>query len=241
MKQKQALVISVAMHVVVFLVLGLGVSFKSQRPPSIPIEAKLVIKAPKNKDHLPRKYNPPPKEQVVQKEEAIAQKTVEKAQEKTDSKKPSPDEKSAKKAAKPAASNKANSKYADALKSLSKTFAADLATEVKQSEPEGEVVMDANYFDEIYSLIKESFVVPPHINGPQGRSLRAVLRLYLASDGDLLRMDLVRPSGDDHFDKAVMDGTRRVANFGVVPTTMQNVIRERGIVVELCPFACQDP
>lgn len=129
--------------------------------------------------------------------------------------------------------------YSKALASLSQTFAQDLA-DAKPEEAVGEPIIDSNYFDEIYTLIKESFVVPPHINGPQGKNLQTVVKLFLSADGSLLRIELVTPSGDDHFDKAVMDGTQRISNFGLVPITLQGMVRERGIVVELCPFKCKD-
>jgi outer membrane biosynthesis protein TonB len=232
MEQKRAIIISSAVHAALFALLlsGLDWSSAAQKSPSLPIEAQLVVKN-KDKNLLPKKPkakpiaeapkpDAPPKE--VKAPDPVAKEvTPKKTPEKTVSK------------------AKNNDAYMKALSSLSQNFARDVAVK-EEVEPEGVTAEDASYFDQIYSLIKASFVVPPHINGPQGRSLQAVLRIYLASDGSLNKLDLVTASGDEHFDKAVMEGTKRVHNFGPVPIFLQASLREKGVVVELCPFTCTE-
>jgi hypothetical protein len=224
---RRALALSLVVHAVLCALLLFGLQFSPVRPrTATPIEARLVIKKAKNKDHLPRKAPITEEPAKTNQKEKIAdvKKIVDKVVTKekatsTQAKKPSD--------------------YLKALATLSQSFAQELA-ESKPEEADGEVIADATYFDQVYSLIKAAFIVPPHINGPQGRNLQTVVKLYLASDGSLLRIDLVSPSGDEHFDKAVMEGTRRVDNFGLVPLTLQSLVRERGIVVQLCPFACEN-
>ncbi len=230
MNQRRALVISLTVHAIVFLVLQSGIDLSHWQLKKAPqaIEARLIFSKPKIKDLLPRKIKtaapPTPEKKLEKKPEPQATQPTEKVANKEVAKTPAP----------------TASKFTKALASLSKTFAQDLADEKVVDEPEGEVIADVTYFDQIYSLIKSSFILPPHINGPQGRDLQTVVKLFLAADGSLLRIDLVTPSGDEHFDKAVIDGTRRVNNFGLVPVTLQNMVRERGIVVELCPFTCRE-
>lgn len=130
--------------------------------------------------------------------------------------------------------------YARELTSLSAAFAKELEEEGAQAQVEEQDDAQTSYFDQIYTLIKEAFILPPHINGPKGKDLYAVLRLFLASDGSLVKLDVESSSGDEHFDRAIADGTRRVNNFGRVPIGLQNVVRERGIVVTLCPFTCPE-
>lgn len=242
MGQKWAFVVSLICHAVIFVVLATGIDFSrfNVKKQAMPIAARLVVKKQKNKDHLPRKAKAVPDDQRKEKEQPKEKDKLKKEEPKS---KQLPKEKlekvaEVKKASKAASMNAPD--YTKALASLSKSFAQELATDTVTEEPEGEVVADSSYFDQVYSLIKESFVVPPHINGPQGRSLRTVLKIYLASDGSLLDIVMVTPSGDDHFDKAVMDGTRRVDNFGVVPVILQSMVRNRGIEVELCPFTCPE-
>jgi hypothetical protein len=224
---KRALIASFMLHSVCFILLlfGRDWSHTKSKQSLKPIEARLVIKNQhKNKQLLPKKITiPSPKPDDINQENAPA---LKQAGQKELTKKPLKQEKD-------------SSQHLKKLSSLSQMFAKELATE-EVVEPEGEVADDSSYFDQVYTLIKESFVVPSHLDGPKGESLQAVLRIFLASDGSLNKLDLETPSGDPHFDKAVVDGTKRVNNFGAVPIFLQNVLRERGIVVELCPVKCKD-
>lgn len=234
---KKSLIISSILHVAIFAVLLSGIDWSWQSPTKNPysIEARLIIKSKvRKKDLLPKKPKTPAPTEAN-----------EKASEQPAEKKPAdqlaPVAKIAARKEEPkskALSAKKDHDYTKELSSLSRSFAKELADKAEVVPDSEEVVEDSSYFDQIYTLIKESFVVPPHVNGPQGNKLQAVLRIFLASDGSLFKLDMESSSGDEHFDKAVMDGTRRVNNFGAVPIFLQNALRERGLVVELCPFKC---
>lgn len=238
MTVEKALVLSLALHGGLFFLLQSGFSFIPRPDKRITaIEAKLMfkdkIRAP---DLLPRKQPAAkPAENVVQKQEKAAPPPPPPAPA------PAPVPVAVPAAApKPSDKAKPKSSYAGELARLSKSFAAQLESEVKSEEPVQDYEDDGSYFDQIYSLIKKSFVVPPHINGPQGHKLQAVLRLFLSSDGHLARLNLEQSSGDEHFDKAVMDGTRRVNNFGAVPLMLQSALSNDGVIVEMCPFKCAE-
>jgi len=241
MNWRRGLLASFLLHCAIFVLLFSGIDW-SLRKAEVnlkPIEAHLVVKKKQEKPELlPRKL----KEPVAQPNDSLPKedKKVDPPKETafpiTPPLKSEPAKVSAKKAEN---ASKKSSKYVNKLSSLSQMFAKDLAAE-EEVPLEGELVDDSFYFDQVYTLIKESFVVPPHLQGPKGETLRAVLRIFLAADGGLLKLDLELPSGDEHFDKAVLDGTKRVNNFGAVPIFLQGSLRERGIVVELCPVKCQD-
>jgi TonB family protein len=226
---KRALIISVGFHAFCLVLISSGLSFKL-KPKDISISASLVFKnKKKDKDLLPKK----PKE--AQKKEQALKEPEKKPEVKSQDlakalpavpikaeKLPTKEEKPAKK-----------DNFADTLAALSRNFAKDIKDEALEAE-DG----DDDYFSQIYSLLKSSFVVPPHLNGPKGEKLQVVLRIYVAPNGSIKKLDLETSSGDDHFDKAVMDGARRVNNFGPVPIFLQDTLKERGLVVELCPFKC---
>lgn len=246
MNHKRAFLISLSFHVGLFALLLSGLDFSSFRQPKPPvfIEAHAIYKKIKQKENLPRK----PRAEALAEQKKPDEKNKEKELSKNDKKSEQPAPKKPEEIAdigqkivdkKKKPNDLKPSDYSKALKALSSSFANDIASELPIEEPEGEVVADETYFDQIYRLIKDSFIVPPHINGPQGRDLQTVIKLFLASDGSILDITLVSSSGDDHFDKAVVEGTRRV-DFGLVPPTLQNMVRERGIVVELCPFTCKE-
>jgi hypothetical protein len=244
---KHALSISFILHIGLFSFLLSSIdwpSFKKTAPNTYAIEARLLIKPKEHRQLLPQKK----KSLVVEKKnnekallketKAVATKRNEKAKKKTPEKLVVIGKNVAKKEQPIKNNNKeTQANYTDVLALLSKSFASDLA---ESEDVETNIVEDASYFDQVYSLIKQSFIVPAHINGPEGRKLQSVLKIFLASDGSLNKLELVASSGDEHFDKAVMDGTRRVNNFGAVPIFLQTALKERGIIVELCPFTCAD-
>lgn len=262
MNLKRALFFSLVFHGIVFGVLLSGVTIPWPKTVSnpIPIQARLVVKKQRDKDLLPKKQNLvtplqeegvkeedkpkveekpqeiPIKKEVADKEKVAALKRLESAA-------PAPKIGKEKVAAKdskaPSSAKKPVKDFAKQLASITKSFAKDFEKEQQEVfTPDGEVADDATYFDQVYALIKGSFVVPPHIDGPAGHKLQTVVRIFLASDGTLTNLELESSSGDEHFDKAVIDGTRRINNFGAVPIFLQAALRERGIVVELCPFKC---
>lgn len=217
---KRALILSLVVHALLLATLSFGFGFKL-KPKEVTISARLVMKSKKkNKELLPKK----PKAAKAEPEKKLDKPTEDlaKALEK-------PPKATGEKPAKQVEN------YADTLKALSRSFLEEVNAK-SNDEPEDEGGED--YFDQVYSLLKSSFVVPPHLNGPKGEKLQVTVRIYVAKDGSIKKLDLENSSGDDHFDKAVMDGARRVNNFGPVPIFLQDTLRERGILVELCPFKC---
>lgn len=230
MDLKKAIIISFAAHCTLLVVLSSNIdwSWRNRNVPVRALEAHVVVKKQKNKDHLPKKIKAPKAQEPVVDKQVIDKPVVDAP---IDDPKPLPHKIAPKK------TDKAD--YSKALASLSQTFAQEIQ-DIKPEEPEGDVIPDASYFDQVYSLIKQSFVVPPHINGPAGQNLSAVIRIFLAADGALNKLELESSSGDEHFDKAVLEGTKRVNNFGAVPIFLQDVLRDRGLVIELCPFTCKE-
>lgn len=227
MRQKKYLLGSLVLHLALLALLVVGSPFKKASSPHIPLEAKLLFK----KKARPENWLPD---------------KIPEAKKKTESEAQAPKAQMEKVATMPlkkdAKANEPKKKvdYLKELARLSKSFSEELDHNVDAKEVIDDFSADGNYFDQVYSLVKRSFVVPPHLNGPRGRSLQAVLRLYVAPNGNLLRLMLERPSGDEHFDKAVMEGTQRVQNFGAVPLMLQNALSEDGIIIEMCPFKCAE-
>lgn len=229
MNLKRALIVSALLHGVVVVVVSLGVNWSWQKmKPWQSLQANVVFKDKQRpKELLPKKMKALPSEKPTDVE--APKKIKEDAP---------PVKKEAEKAPPVKPKNeKPSTKYTNTLASLTQSFAKDLASEV--SEASIEPIEDSSYFDQVYSLIKASFVVPPHLDGQKGESLMAIIRIFLARDGNLNKITLETSSGDEQFDRAVIDGTRRVNNFGDVPIFLQSVLREEGIVVELCPIKCK--
>lgn len=242
---KRALITSLIVHAIALVFLGAGYSFSWLVPKHnlAPLEAKVIFKGkPRDKELLPRKKSPkiPAPEQAqksLDKKEEVKVPIVPEAPKMAQAVVRVADKPVVKEATKVV---KSKVDYTSELKKLSASFSEDLSKITKESAPEELSSEDSTYFDQIYALIKESFILPPHIDGPQGHKLQAVIRLFLSDDGNLSKLDLERSSGDEHFDKAVLDGAKRVSNFGKVPLLLQNALSEKGVVVELCPFKCME-
>jgi len=242
-------ILSIVLHAALIIVLSSGFNFRARAPKKVTtLEAKLMIKdKPRDPELLPRKQaalppalpaqpdHPKPRLEAPPAKPIISAPAVAVAKVSNTPTKAVPVARP-----KPAKTSKpkAPTSYAQELARLSESFALELA--VNSKEDAVDLSDDGSYFDQIYLLVKKSFVVPAHINGPQGQNLQAVLRLFLSSDGNLARLILEQSSGDDHFDKAVMDGTRRVNNFGAVPIILQRTLSEDGVLVEMCPFKCRE-
>lgn len=227
---KKAIIASALFHaaIVGFLVLGATFSWHPKKEPLV-LEAKMIFKAKvRDKELLPRKrYKSADKTVEAPKAKEAEKEPVVKPLLETKETKDTV----AKKVEKP------KKDYASELRKLTQSFSEEIKPDEKIVEEEFSDE-DASYFDQIYALVKESFVVPPHINGPAGKNLQADIRLFLKDDGSLLRIELEHSSGDEHFDKAVLDGTKGVVSFGQVPILLQHALSQRGIVVEMCPFKC---
>lgn len=207
---KQALIASIIFHTLCFSFF-LFTPSTHNKPQKIVMSTNILFKEKKtNKDHLPKKKQPA----VVPKLKKVKKVKV--------NKKPQPSKKYV--------------DYSKELASLSDGFLADLKEDeviLNQEEP-----VDNNYFSQVYALIKASFIVPSHINGIKGQKIKAQLRIFLHPDGQLKNVLLESSSGDEHFDKAIIHGAKRVHNFGLVPLSLRESLTRDGILVEMCPFRC---
>lgn len=223
---KKTLIASLILHISLLGLILIDLPSKKAVKNQVAIEAKLMFKKKARPEHwLPEKMPPP----VAKVKAPVVVKDLKPAA--------APQKEAVLPAKEKVLAPKKKVDYMKELARLSRAFSDELddATDAKEVF---EVEADGSYFDQIYSLIKQSFVLPPHVNSPRGRSLQAVLRLYLSPDGNLSRLSLERSSGDEHFDKAVMEGTKRVNNFGAVPIMLQSALSQDGVVVEMCPFKC---
>ncbi len=230
---KKAIIASAFFHLAIVAFLAAGVRFSwTPKKELLVFETKMVFKAKaRDKELLPRKKYKSVEKRVEEAPKVEKAVPVPEPVAKPDLAPKKEAELKAKKVEPP------KQDYASELRKLTQSFSEEIKPE-KEPLYEEFSDEDANYFDQIYALIKESFIVPPHVNGPAGKNLQADIRLFLFDDGSLLKLDLERSSGDEHFDNAVLDGAKRVSNFGKVPILLQNALSQRGIVVEMCPFKC---
>lgn len=216
---------SIILHTLLFAMVLIEIPSLRAKPSPVTLEAKLMFKKKPSKENLL-----PKKVLIKEKKENEHKVNTPKA---ASAKKPLP--KVVKKELK---REPKKTDFSNKLLRLSESFSEDLVVALDAKENDMAIENDGNYFDQIYSFIKSSFVVPPHLNGPRGYSLQALLRIFIAADGALIKVVLEKSSNDEHFDKAILDGAHRVNNFGPVPLFLQESLQNQGVIVEMCPFKC---
>lgn len=219
---KKSLLISVAGHLLLLLAMIIGDLLPSKPPMMMTAEIVFKPGKPRPKDFLPTKPIP--------KAHSQAKPVLEK---------PKVPEAEKKALAEPILDKKpVLDKNSEILKNLSDSFSEELLSEQKNAEEdEGGV---ESYLDLVYSLIKQSFIVPSHLEGPLGENLKAKIRLYITPMGEIRSVNIEKPSKDKTFDAAVMEGIKRVNNFGPPPDSLKGTLNKKGILIELCPVKCQN-
>lgn len=220
---RKALVLSISGHCLLLLFMTIGDVLFRTAPP-ITMSTELVFKPgnPRPQDLLPTKATSksPAKTKPLDGSKIAEQKVH---------KEPVP--------IKPV-ENPAVDKNSEILKNLSDTFSEEILTDEKGNENDDGGV--DNYIDLVYSLVKQSFIVPSHLEGPLGQDLKANIRVQISPSGDVKSVKLEEPSKDQSFDMAVIEGIKRVNNFGPPPDALKDTLNRKGILIELCPVKCKN-
>lgn len=132
---------------------------------------------------------------------------------------------------------KNNSDYNKLLKNLSSDFINDINL-YKNSE--NDIEKNGDYFDQIYTLIKSSFVLPKGLEEKEKNDLNSIIKIFLKEDGKLLNAHLEKSSGDEIFDKLVLEGILSIKSFGQVPSSLISYFKDQGLMVKMCPYECQE-
>lgn len=120
-----------------------------------------------------------------------------------------------------------------------------IAEQVGDEEPEGDPEGSAsgteargnlaqNYYGQLHDRIKAFFTVPTIINEAERRTLRAVLTIYVAADGVILRHEVNKGSGNEAFDSALESAIQRASPLPAPPAFLQETLRD-GIDLRFTP------
>ncbi len=250
MLTRKTLIFSLMAHISLVVVGLLWSSLVAQPKKTQLLSAQLHFKK-SDKKHLPKKDRAVREAAVTEEKKVDEQKPASPAVVAVAQPKKPPEKKEVEKKEAPSKTKKEEPKTAkkvpaaapkvDNLKklaALTKGFLADVSDQKQEALSEDTSETDLTYFDQVYGLIKESFAIPPHLNRVSHLKLSATIRIFLTTNGDVAKIALEAPSGDEHFDNAVLDTAKRVSNYGRVPLMLQDAIKKNGITVEMCPFEC---
>ena len=130
----------------------------------------------------------------------------------------------------------------DTKKSL---FDALNKTARPQEEVEGEADGDPNgdaakqegerYFGLLNSVVKRNYDVSNTIDEAERRRLRAEVSLRIGSAGELLEVELTKPSGNELFDSAVIGAVKKAAPFSAPPEHLRDALKKSGVAFVFTP------
>lgn len=227
--------VSVAGHILL-VALGMIVSWLLAGPKvdleQKPIKASLVrLGKPRDEKLLPRKEEeapPPPKVEEV----AVAPPTAQSAVVQLPMKE-----------LKPEKVEKQNG-LKDSKKSLFDAFAKG-GRQGKAQELEGQLDGDPagdsakqegeRYFGLLNSVVRREYNVSDLIDEAERRRLKAEVALRIGLGGELLEVELTKPSGNLHFDSAVMGAVKKAAPFSPPPEHLRDSLKKAGVAISFTP------
>ncbi|MCU0700295.1 MAG: TonB C-terminal domain-containing protein [Myxococcaceae bacterium] len=230
--------LSIGVHVVAALVLSVASWLFAPAKVSLdppPIKASLVRLGKKRDEKLlPRKEEPPPPPPAAEKAApaptpAVPDKAVAIP---TKDAKPEPKKDTAKDGAKDAKKSlfDAFNKTARASKAEELEGAEDGDKDGDSARQEGE-----RYFGLISAMVKRNYDVSDTIPEAERRMLRATVKVKLGGTGELLDADLVKASGNDLFDGAVLGAVKKAAPFGPPPEHLRDGLKKDGVSLVFTP------
>jgi TonB family protein len=226
-------VVGHGLAIAAWLILGWAFAGPKVDLEQTPIKASLVrLGKPRDEKLLPRKEEeaPPP----AQKVEEVAAPT------------PAPDKavKIPSKDAKPEKAQDKKDGAKDAKKSLFDAF-NKTGKQGKPQELEGQADGDPNgdaakqegekYYGLLNSVVKRNYDVSSTIDEAERRRLRAEVALRIGAAGELLDVSLVKSSGNELFDSAVMGAVKKAAPFSAPPEHLRDSLKKSGVSFVFTP------
>jgi TonB family protein len=121
-------------------------------------------------------------------------------------------------------------------------IADKVGDEEPEGDPEGSVYGEADgkvsliqaYYGQLHDRIKAFYTVPAIISEAERRRLVAVVVIYVAQDGAILKHELEQESGNDAFDAALEAALQRASPLPAPPVFLRDQLRE-GVALRFRP------
>jgi protein TonB len=91
------------------------------------------------------------------------------------------------------------------------------------------------YYGQLRVQVKRFYDVSSTIPDQERIRLRAEVALFIEPNGQLARVRLAKPSGNDLFDAAVLAAVKRAAPFAPPPVHLRTTLQKYGIVIVFTP------
>ena len=114
-----------------------------------------------------------------------------------------------------------------------------------QEAPEGDETGDKDgdsakqegerYYGLLSAVVKRNYDVSDTIPEAERRTLKATVTIKLGATGELLDVDLGKPSGNELFDSAVLGAIKKAAPFGPPPEHLRDSLKKNGVTLVFSP------
>ncbi len=114
-----------------------------------------------------------------------------------------------------------------------------------QEAPEGDEAGDKDgdsakqegerYYGLLSAVVKRNYDVSDTIPEAERRTLKATVMMKLGATGELLDVDLSKPSGNELFDSAVLGAIKKAAPFGPPPEHLRDTLKKNGVALVFSP------
>ena len=199
-----------------------------------PIKASLVrLGKPRDQKLLPRKEEeaPPPAAKVE--EVAVAKPPA------TDTavKIPAKDAKPDKSAEKKDGAKDAKKSLFDAFNKTGKAGKPQELEGAADGDPNGDSAKQEGerYYGLLNSVVKRNYDVSSTIDEAERRRLRAEVALRIGHGGELIDVNLIKPSGNELFDSAVLGAVKKAAPFSAPPEHLRDSLKKNGVSFVFTP------
>ena len=143
----------------------------------------------------------------------------------------------------PSAQKKPQEPRQNPLELLKKRFGKPSDEGVEKGSASGNSLsqeFEDSYERQLGERIREAYELPEVISLEKRKRLKVTVRLVIGPVGNLIRAEVVSPSGEVRFDDAVIAGTKRIRSFGSPPLPLQRQLKTRGLELDFCPLRCLD-
>lgn len=95
-----------------------------------------------------------------------------------------------------------------------------------------------SYEAQILELLRSNYEIPRVISDREAKSLKLWIKLWIAPNGNLMKIKVEQASKNNRFDQAVLQGANKISSFGAPPLQLARKYKTDGLLIQFCPLEC---
>jgi outer membrane biosynthesis protein TonB len=95
-----------------------------------------------------------------------------------------------------------------------------------------------SYEAQILELLRSNYEIPRVISDREAKTLKLWIKLWIAPNGNLMKIKIEQASKNHRFDQAVLQGANKISSFGAPPLQLARKYKSEGLLIQFCPLEC---